>query len=79
MVVDVSNVRDCLALVKDYFTRTFPNRVFVDHVGKFADDARGTICPHGAPMKRGFVDNVDNRKTKKIKSVKCIQYLYTML
>jgi hypothetical protein len=38
----------------------------VDHVGKNADMARATICPHGAPMKRGFVDNVDNEKKKSI-------------
>jgi hypothetical protein len=54
LVVDVSNVRDCLTLVKDYFTRTFPNRVFVDHADKNADNVRGLICPHGAPMKKGL-------------------------
>ena len=51
----------------------------MDHADNFADDASGPDCPCGAPMKRGFVDNVDNKKKKKIKSVKCIQYLYTVL
>ena len=45
----------------------------MDHVGKFADDARATICPHGAPLKIGIVDHVDNRKIKRVKNVKCIQ------
>jgi len=38
----------------------------VDHVGKNADDARAMNCPHGAPLKIGIVDHVDNEKKKSI-------------
>jgi hypothetical protein len=38
----------------------------VDSADNFADNARATICPHGAPMKKGIVDHVDNEKKKSI-------------